>query len=49
MEDRDIVKFIVERLPKYPTQILDAQDSFGNTPLHLAFLSSNLEIIRDLV
>ena len=49
MEDHSIVKFIVERLPKNPTLILDAQDSYGNTPIHLAFLNSNLDIIRELV
>lgn len=49
MEDYSIVRFILERLPKNPTLILDAQDSYGNTPTHLAFLNSNLDIIRELV
>ena len=49
MEDYSIVMFILERLPKNPTLILDAQDSYGNTPTHLAFLNSNLDIIRELV
>lgn len=49
MEDYSIVRFILERLPKNPTLILDTQDSYGNTPTHLAFLNSNLDIIRELV
>jgi ankyrin repeat protein len=43
------VKFICDRLPKNRAQVLDAKDSFGNTPLHLAFINSNVEIIRQLV
>jgi ankyrin repeat protein len=36
-------------LPKNKAQVLDAKDSFGNTPLHLAFIKSNVEIIKELV
>lgn len=46
MEDYPIVRFIADKLPKNSTIVLDAQDSYGNTPLHLAFLNSNLDIIR---
>jgi ankyrin repeat protein len=43
------VRFICDNLPKNRGQILDAKDSFGNTALHLAFIRSNIEIIRELV
>jgi ankyrin repeat protein len=38
----------LERLPKYSTPYLDAIDKYGNTPLHLAFLNSNIDILREL-
>ncbi len=36
-------------MPKTKSVVLDAQDSYGNTPLHLAFLSSNIDIIREMI
>lgn len=49
IEDVEIVKFILERLPKASGSIVDAQDAYGNTPLHLAFLNSNIDILNELV
>ena len=39
----------MERLPKNSSSVIDAMDIYGNTPLHLAFLTANIDVLRELI